>query len=146
MKPIDLKDLTPMGATITLKSTGKEYRLRPFTLADEKWLQETFGNDLEKIFREINMVQIARIAFHQMEDDDRRDFVQRDVTFINEDGEEKVVKRGGAELFFWMISGMEEKLQIFQALMHTIGISRAVIDQAMAPDTPPEEKKSQPSP
>ena len=138
MKPIDLKDLNPQGAEITLRKTGKTYRLRPVNLADEKWMGETFGSDLEKIFRDINMVQIMRIVFHQMEHEDKADFRQQEVEFMNEEGVSLKKKIGGAELLFWMIEGMEEKLQIFQALMQTIGISRAMMDEPLSA----EEKKS----
>jgi hypothetical protein len=138
MKPIELKDLNPQGAEITLRKTGKTYRLRPVNLADEKWMAETFGNDLEKIFRDIQMVQIMRIVFHQLEHEDKVDFRQQDVEFMNEEGVTITKKIGGAELLFWMIEGMEEKIQIFQALMKTIGISRAMIDGELSE----EEKKS----
>jgi hypothetical protein len=138
MKPIELKDLNPQGAEITLRKTGKTYRLRPVNLADEKWMAETFGNDLEKIFRDIQMVQIMRIVFHQLEHEDKVDFRQQDVEFMNEEGVTITKKIGGAELLFWMIEGMEEKIQIFQALMKTIGISRAMIDGELTD----EEKKS----
>ena len=139
MKPIKLEDLNPMGATFHLRSTGKEYRLRPVNLSDEKWLQETFGASLSSVFSEIKMLHIARIVFHQLEEEDKRDFLQREVKFINEEGVEIVQKKGGAELLFWLISGMEEKLEIFQALMQTIGISRSMMEDQVAES---EEKKS----
>lgn len=138
MKPVELKDLNPQGAQITLRKTGKTYRLRPVNLADEKWMAETFGNDLEKIFRDIHMVQIMRIVFHQLEHEDKADFCQQNVEFMNEEGVTITKKIGGAELLFWMIEGMEEKIQIFQALMQTIGISRAMIEGPASE----EEKKS----
>lgn len=151
MKPISLSDLTPEGATFTLHSTpGVEYKLRPINLADENWLAETFGKDLDAVFREVRMMPIARICFHQMETESKRMFAQQDVVFINEEGVETTKKIGGAELLFWqMQGGMNEKMEVFLALMKTIGISRDLITQSV--DNPElakaalEVKKKNPS-
>lgn len=138
MNTIELKDLNPQGAEIKLRKTGKTYRLRPVNLADEKWMAETFGKELESVFRDIHMVKIMRIVFHQLEHEDKADFKQQDVEFMNEEGVTITKKIGGAELLFWMIEGMEEKIQIFQALMTTIGISKAMLEEPATDD----QKKS----
>lgn len=149
MKPISLKDIQPQGATFTLELTKKEYRLRPFTLRDDVWLRETFGEELKVIFDEMRMGPICRIVFHQMEEADKADFAQRKVTVMNEEGETVEHTMGGYHLLFSMISGWSEKTDIFLALMKTVGISKALIDpedlmgKAAAKDS---EKKSQKKP
>lgn len=144
MKPVNLSDLNPQGSSFTLSSTGKTYRLRPVNLADERWLAETFGSDLEEIFKEMKMLPIARIVFHQLEEDSKQDFRQIDVKIINEEGVEITKKMGGAELLFWQIRGMNEKIEIIQAMLETIGISRKMLDD-FEQDISDEEKKSQAS-
>ena len=128
MKPISLTDLIPRGATFKLASTEKEYRLRPVTLSDEKWMAETFGADLQDIFSQMRMLQVARIVFHQLEEEDKADFAQQSVTVMNEDGVNVTKKMGGPELLFWQIRGFDEKIEIFKALMQTIGVSRTMLD------------------
>lgn len=140
MKPVSLKDLNPEGASFTLQSNGKTYRMRPVTLADEKWLIETFGADLQKIFAEMRMLQIARIVFHQLVEEDKADFAQVEVKVMNEEGLTTTRKMGGAELLFWQIRGLNEKVEIFQALMQTVGISREIQD-GLGAEVEDEEKK-----
>ena len=135
MKPLSLTDLKPEGSEFTLAKTGNTYKIRPLNLSDERWLQQTFGADLQKIFGEFNMIAICRIVFHQMEEDSKKDFAQQTVTFMNEEGVTTEKKLGGAELLFWFVSGWDEKLAIFKSLLKTIGVSRGVIEEF--------EKKSQ---
>ena len=150
MKPISLKDIQPQGATFSLELTGKEYRLRPFTLRDDVWLRETFGEELKVIFDEMRMGPICRIVFHQMEEADKADFAQRKVTIMNEEGETVEDTMGGYHLLFSMISGWSEKTDIFLALMKTVGISKALIDpddlMGKAAKAEGSEKKSQQKP
>jgi hypothetical protein len=141
METIRLEDLIPEGAEITLKKTGKTYRLKPISLSDELWLNKTFGAELDSIFRQIKMKEVCRIVFHQLEDEDKEDFLARDVTIINEEGEKATHRIGGAELLFILISGYKEKLEIFEALLKTIGISRPVMEKLKQEETPETEKK-----
>lgn len=149
MKPIALTDLVPRGATFKLASTDKEYRLRPVTLSDEKWMIETFGADLQDIFAKMKMLQVARIIFHQLEEQDKADFAQREVKIMNEEGVTITKKMGGAELLFWQIRGFDEKIELFKALMETIGVSRKMMDgfeaEAAAEAESDKKKVSQPT-
>lgn len=129
MKPIALKDLIPKASTFKLAATGKEYRLRPVNLADERWMAETFGDEINSIFSQMRMLQVCRILFHQLEEEDKSDFAQREVKVMNEEGLQTVRKMGGAELLFWQVQGLEEKVEIFKSLMETIGVSRQMVDR-----------------
>ncbi len=128
MKEVRLEDIIPKAATFTLARTKKTYHLRPVSLADEVWLKTEFGDDLQKIFSEINMVAISRIVFRLLEDEDKAEFAQKTVTIMNEQGEKAEEKMGGASLLHALISGFAEKMAILQALLQTIGISRPVAD------------------
>jgi len=128
MKPMTLADLTPEGASFSLEKTGKTYNMRPFNLRDEKWLGEVFGAELSVILKEVRMLQIARIVYHQLEEESKKDFAQQEITVINELGVETKDKIGGAELLFVSIVGWHEKMEMLKALMQTIGISRKIQD------------------
>jgi hypothetical protein len=140
MEQIKLEDLVPEGATFALKKTGKTYRLRPVSLSDELWMNRTFGAEIESVFRQIKMKEICRIVFHQLEEEDKVDFLAQDVTIINEEGEKITQRIGGAELLFILISGYAEKISIFQALLATIGVSRPMLDKLEQDITSTEKK------
>jgi hypothetical protein len=139
---IKLEDIVPQGATFTLSRTKKTYRLRPVSLADEIWLNKEFGAQIETIFREVRMREICRIVFHQLEEESKADFAKQTVTIMNEEGDKVSETKGGAELLFCLIAGFAEKMEIFNALLQTIGISRPMVEKLVAED----EKKSQASP
>lgn len=133
---MNLMQLKPKESSFELKAasskngTSRVFRMMPITLADEVWLDETFGADgLHKIFTEINMGQIARVAFRFIHNEDKAFFKVREVTFITEDGLEEIVMLGGVELFKNMISGNDEKLAVIDALLDNIGISRPETDE-----------------
>jgi hypothetical protein len=132
MKPIRLEDLIPQAASFTLKKTGNTYHLRPINLQDEIWLKKAFGDQIDVIFREVRMPEICRLVFHQLEDADKEEFLAKNVTIINEEGEKLTVRMGGAELLFASISGHAEKIKIFEAILQTIGVSRPMLEDASA--------------
>lgn len=138
MDTIRLEDIIPEGATFSLKKTGKTYRLNPVNLSDELWMSNTFGEKLDDIFKNIRMKDICRIVFRLMVEEDKQDFKAIDVQFINEEGETLDKRMGGAELLFIQVSGYPEKIEIFQALLTTIGVSRPMQEKLES-----GEKKSQ---
>lgn len=134
---LKFEDLIPQKAEFTLRITGKTYTILPLTAADEIWLQQKYGSGLEKILKEIRIQEISEIVFRQLED--KSDFIKRTVKIVNEVGDEVSKDLGGVDLFRSIISGVDEKLAIYQALLQTIGISRPVIDKLTSEDS---EKKS----
>lgn len=121
---MELKDLRPIESKFKLKTTGREYNLRPINLSDEVWLQTTFKDGLSEIFANdaVDMVALSRIAYHQLVD--KSDFVKQEVVIIDEDGEESKETIGGCRLLQRMIVGMEDKLSIITAFNATMGASR----------------------
>jgi hypothetical protein len=145
MDAIQLEDLIPQGATFTLRKTEKTYRLNAVSLGDELWMNQQFGESLSDIFQNIRMKEICRIVFRLLDDEDKEDFAARDVTIMNELGEKVTNRIGGAELLFLMVSGFQEKIEIFEALLQTIGISRPILNkmkEEVGAPTKPEEKKT----
>lgn len=133
---MNLNEICPRKAKIFLSATQKHYTLRPISLEDELWLNERFGSDLEKILNEGRIREVAAIAYHQMEVEDKEDFLAQDVTVINELGEKDTIRLGGEKLLYSLICGPSEKIELYKALMITIGISQPIVDQI-------QEKKNQ---
>lgn len=135
---INLEDLTRTPSEFTL-SNGKKFTLRPCNLADESWMQRTFGKDLEMIFKEIKVEEISRIVFHMMEPESKAEFSPVEIKEVDEDGITSITKIGGVALFRTLVVDTKDKMAILQALLETIGVSRPVQDQLM---TDQQEKKS----
>lgn len=132
---VKLEEIIPKRSEFKLLKTKRSYALRPLSLDDELWLQHTYGDQLEKILGEIRMKEICQIVFHQMEEESKAYFAAKDITFMDDNGESKTHRVGGAALLLCMISGgMTEKLEIFNALMETVGISRPIQDRLVASD------------
>lgn len=129
---MELDEFIPKTGTFHLAHTNKTYHLRKISLADEAWLKTRFGSDVEvsKIFTEMNIFAIAEIAFHQLVDEERAEFLERDVKFIDDNGKELIMKLGGYKLLFSLISGWSEKSDIVKGLLETIGVSRPTVTKA----------------
>lgn len=129
MKPLKLEDIVPSPAEFKLARTDRTYKLRPLSLDDEMWLQATFGNNLQEVFDKVQMMEICRIAYHQMEIEDKESLRAQDVMLQDEEGNSEKAKIGGVKLLFALIAGTSEKLEVMKAILQTIGISRPMIDE-----------------
>jgi hypothetical protein len=145
MEAIRIEDIVPQGAEFYLRKTEKTYRLNPITLADEIWMQQTFGDSIADIFSQIKMKEISRIVYRLMTEEDKEDFAARTVIIMNEEGEKLEKRMGGAELLFVQISGYGEKIKIFEALLQTLGISRPVLEKMKGNLEESEKKTPQPT-
>ena len=124
---MELNEIVPRRAV--LKLNGKEYHLRPITLADELWLKDRFGDSLEASLNEGKMRDVAAIVFHQIEEQDKKDFAAQEVTIMDENGEMETMRLGGERLLFSLIKGPNDKLEMYKALMITLGVSAPLIDE-----------------
>lgn len=123
---LNLEDIIPRAAIFTLRLTGITYAMRPVSLSDELWLKNTFGSGLQKILEEMEMRPICRIVFHLLDEKSKEHFAKQTVTIMNEEGDKVSETKGGAELLYCLISGFDEKMKVFQALLETIGLSRPI--------------------
>lgn len=137
MEQNDLLKIIPQNAKLEIK--GKEYILRKMTLADEAWLQDTFGGDaLEKIFSEIKLSELCRILYRVL--DDKKDFLAKDVEEVNDDGE--LVKRRlkGHEVLMQSLEGKQVQIDIVEAILQTIGISRPMLEELQGSEEPKKKQ------
>jgi hypothetical protein len=82
------------------------------------------------------------IAWHQLEN--REDFVKRDVTFVNDEGDRETVQKGGFDLFMTLVRGLGERQAVLEALVTTIGLSRPLIEKIKAEAEAEMDKKKVP--
>lgn len=127
---MELSQLTPTASTVYLRLLGQEITLNPVTLSDEIWLEETFKDGIVEIFEKVNMVDICRIVFRLMCDEDKLLFKVVEKHSIDEEGLEITTKIGGAKLLNSYISGWDDKSNIIGALVDTIGASRPAPDDS----------------
>lgn|SRR3990167_4065428 len=120
-----LADMIPERAVFVID--GKEYWLREVTLADHAWIQHTFGNQIEIIFKEQKMVEIGKIIYRLLED--KSDFLPADISDFDDNGEAVKRRISGPERFLSRIKGPAKQLELFNALLKTIGISQPIMDE-----------------
>jgi hypothetical protein len=133
-----LDQIIPVQVTYKIMIDGveRELRIGPFTSRHEIWLKQTFGDGIEKIFKEIDGPSLARIAFHVMHPDDRVHFTKKVYETIDEEGNSLTETIGGYQLLASCVKGPAEKLRLLEALTQSIGVSRSMLDELEA-----EEKK-----
>lgn len=105
---LQLEDLKPSQAAFKLSTTGdKEHTLKVFSLADRIWLQQKYGkNEVESIFKEQRLIEMAEIAHHLLLD--KAQFP----SFMD---------------FAGAIVTIQDNIALTQALLKTIGIDEALI-------------------
>jgi len=139
MKPLSLNDLCPEDSEFTLSDSGKTYTIRKFTLADQAWLQRTFGgtNAVQQAFADVE--SLIRIVFHQIPVEQQKEFSPKRIESVNEDTGEVVAETlGGWRLFATNVTNHAKDIQsIAEALTRSIVGSNAVLD-----DAPVEQKKT----
>lgn len=136
-----LEDIRPLRSSFKLAATqDREYFIRPFSLDDEIWMNKTFGADgIKAIFDRGEWPKICQIAYHQLED--KEPFLKQKITLVNEEGEKAEHEVGGVKLFHALVRGQNEKLNIIQALLEAIGISRPMQNDMIADEVESLKKK-----
>lgn len=131
-KSVTLEEMVPRTATIEIND--KEYTLRKFTLSDQAWAIEKFGgaDGIQRVFDTPDLKGICQMVFHQLKDEDKRDFLMKRITLIDDDGLEQEVSLSAVEQIMRSISGSKQATEIVIALMKTIGVSQPLLDQVEA--------------
>lgn len=136
MENIDLglHELRPQDIEITIG--GETLVFRKFNGNDEAWVQETFGPDSESMLKgNLSMEQLCRIAFHQLTTEGKQKYIDRDITFYDEDkGTETVKKMSGWRVFRATLAGPEDKMRLLRIMLTNVGISRPVMDKIFSPE------------
>ncbi len=125
---LTLEDIIPQLATFKLRALDTEMELRPINVDDELWLRREWpGDQLHRVLGRIEPEAVCRIVFHQLTPESKALLVVQKITIMNEQGESVQGTIGGVALLKTLISGNDELLLVYHALMTTVGISREVI-------------------
>jgi len=138
---MELDKMIPRESRFYLRLAERGFTMNPVTLADEIWMQQQFGKEIENIFTEWRIGEIARIVFRLLDEDGKKYFAKRDVVIVNEAGDRKEEKLGGVVLLTSMISGWDEKKAIVDALLENIGLSRPEPSKDSGNESKKKEKR-----
>lgn len=118
MEKTELKYLLPEKAEFTLM--GKTYQLKKFSVDDVVWLDNKFPDASDRLKKGV-LKDYLMIAMRLLSEEDKKDFIARDWTFIDEETGERTVSRiGGAALMQQMIGDIEEAKAIISAVAKSI--------------------------
>lgn len=126
----DLSYISPVQSSFTLKAVpDREFRLRPVALSDQQWMDKTFGDKLQSVFKMGKVVEMSRIVFHQLVPEDQAFFAQQEITFTDEHGNSQKEKLGGVKMLQTLIMGPQETANVIMALVEAIGVSKPMLDE-----------------
>lgn len=125
MQTLDLNDLCPETAKFqTSARPGESFTLNKVTLRTQVWLQKRFGKEnIQGIFENQSIPDIAEIAYFLLQEKDK-------IKTLDE--------------FLDLIVTHQDRINLLQAMLTTIGLSQPVIDkiaertmgEMKAPETP----------
>lgn len=124
---VRLEDLIPEKASFTLKATGGiEHTLRIPNIQDHAWMKQTFGGEITKVLESSDKMGMARVVYRLLEN--RSPFMATENEEIDDDGVYVKVRRTGWENFARAVVGHAEQIEVYKALMSTVGLSKPVIE------------------
>ena len=132
---MELDQLIPETAIIKKEVQSEDgprsliLKLRPFSIEDESWLKRAFGDRLKKLFEDMDMDTISRVAFHQLDIDSKREIMKLKFIDMDENGVESEVAKTGPKKIGMVTVGYPEQLELLQALLRTRGFSMPIIEE-----------------
>ena len=132
---MDLSQFVAHKTTINLSKIGVEIKINPFSLLDDSWLQNEFGEErLTNIFGDLgneqNLSDLMRIVYHQLDDESKMMLIdQIKPVEINEDGVKKELKLNGPQKLKYVISGAGELMQVLEGLAKAKGLSEPILKE-----------------
>ena len=107
-----------------------EFIFRPFNLEDESWLGREYpGQRMFEVFRDFEMKEIQRIAFHQLSTNSKRDLMKITFIQVDENGCENETAKTGPEKIGMLVAGEPGKVELIQMILRTRGISTPIFDE-----------------
>lgn len=129
---LTLLDLKPKATSFDVginveggKVEHHTFHLRPFTIADEVWMGQNFPDheQLVAAFQNIDMEVISKVAYNQLVTEDKKFLHERIRVIDFVDGQEVERAKDGHEKLMYAISGIDNQLALYIALMEARGIS-----------------------
>lgn len=124
-----LEDIIPKDSEFYLAAKQKNYRVRKIGLADKIWLRQVYGDRIQSVLASGNMAEVCKIVFHQLFEEDKKDFAASEEEFMDEEGITSKKLVGGAALLMKFVNGTSEEIAMLKALIHAIGISEPMLSE-----------------
>jgi hypothetical protein len=145
MKEFKVTDLLPRRAEFYLLIPDKTFSLRPCTPHDLISLKE-MGIDIEEVMKNPISAEVCKVVLYLMDYEDAKEFKKIELKTINiETGDEEVNDVGGYKLLMKFIASLKEHLEMFLALLNSMGFSEKIIEEikeiTLNPDKTDETKK-----
>tara|TARA_R110000751_G_scaffold107720_1_gene204245 strand:+ start:204 stop:683 length:480 start_codon:yes stop_codon:yes gene_type:complete len=145
MKEFKVTDLLPRRAEFYLSIPDKAFSLRPCTPHDLINLKN-MSIDIEEVMKNPISSDVCKVVLYLMDYEDAKEFKKIELKTINiETGEEEVNDVGGYKLLMKFIASLKEHLEMFLALLNSMGFSEKVIGEireaTLTPDKADESKK-----
>jgi len=129
MESFKITDLLPRQAKFKLSIPNKVYNLRPCTPRDLIKLKD-MGIDIEEVMKNPISSDVCKVVLYLMEFSHAKEFKKVELKTINiETGEEEVETVGGYKLLLKFIASLKEQLEMFIALLNSMGFNEKIIEE-----------------
>jgi len=123
-----LEDLLPPKPEA--KINGKVYTFRSPNLGDDVWIKQNIGgaDELKSMVNKLDWLNIAKLAYHLMGEDGRRDFKARKAIIISESTGDEVERFfTGPEVLLHHLTGVESGVSVLGAITRAMANSNPMI-------------------
>ena len=142
MQKFNINDLLPRKSTFDLSIPDKTFNLRPCTPQDLISLKD-MDIDIEEVMKNPISADVCKVVLYLMEYEDAKEFKKIELKTINiETGEEEVNNIGGYKLLMKLIASLKEHLEMFLALLNSMGFSEKVIGEIREATLNPEDSQT----
>jgi hypothetical protein len=142
MQKFNINDLLPRKSTFDLSIPDKTFNLRPCTPQDLISLKD-MDIDIEEVMKNPISADVCKVVLYLMEYEDAKEFKKIELKTINiETGEEEVNNIGGYKLLMKLIASLKEHLEMFLALLNSMGFSEKVIGEIRETTLNPEDSQT----
>lgn len=137
---LQLLDLNPqpMSWVKFINNQEVELNFRAFNLSDVTWLEQTFtAVQIASVFQNIDIINLCKIAYHQLTNDCKK--ILFDIKFeeIDEDGNATEAKYTGPERLMCLIEGNKIN-DLYDLMLKLRGISMDMVEKI---ESDPEVRK-----
>lgn len=130
---MELEELIPERVAWEVEIPNSDQKItlvfRLFNLEDESWLKRTYGNQLEKVFSELQTQEIAKVAFHQLDLDSKRKLMSVKFVDMDENGNDIEVAKTGPEKIAALTIGAKGITDLINNLLKTRGLSLPLLEK-----------------
>ena len=128
-----IQDLVPRKSKINLKmiidgvEQDRQYILMPATIKTILDLSKILERNIEDIFTNPSAEEIAKISFFLMED--KKDFLVREVSFVDMNGNEVKERIGGYVLLMNLFRNVDDLFSVFASILECFGYDQEQVDE-----------------